>query len=205
MMTTTPLEPRVPTIRRRETLTQGKKYDYVRLHVTTPTGAEMTREVVRHPGAVVVVAITDAPDRRVVLIRNFRIALAAGGGPGQWLYECCAGTIERERLGDGSFGTSEDPGACAGRELIEETGYQASRIEPLGTFWTTPGLTNELMHAFVATGLTHVGQRLEPDEQIQVELVPGARVLAMIDSGELRDAKSMLAVLMAHRRGLLGA
>jgi ADP-ribose pyrophosphatase len=94
---------------------------------------------------------------------------------------------------------------CAGRELIEETGYRAANIRSLGWFYTTPGLTDERMHAFAATGLVHVGQDLEDDETIDVEAVEPARVLGMIGSGEMRDAKSMLAVLLADRAGLLAA
>jgi ADP-ribose pyrophosphatase len=87
--------------------------------------------------------------------------------------------------------------------LIEETGYQAARLHALGWFYTTPGLTNEQMFAFAATGLTHVGQKLEEDESIEVEVVAARRAVEMVGSGELRDAKSMLAILLAERAGLL--
>lgn len=185
-----------PIVTSFDTIVTGKKYDYIRLHITTPAGKALTREVVRHPGAVVVVPVLD--DGRIVLIRNYRVSVR------QWLLECCAGTIERSRAADGSWGAGEDPAACAGRELIEETGYEAARIIPLTSFLTTPGLTDERMYAFAATGLEHVGQHLEEDENIKVELVPAAEVLAMIDRGEMQDAKSMVAILLAHRHGLLG-
>lgn len=189
---------REPVIERVEPICRGGKYDYERLHVRTAAGRSLAREVVRHPGAVVVVARCD--DGRVVLIRNYRVTVA------RWLLECCAGTIERPRLADGGFAAAEageDPAACAARELEEETGYRAGRLRPLGSFFTTPGLTDELMHAFFADGLVHVGQRLEPDELIDVELVTPARTLELIDRGEIADAKSQLAVLRAHRRGWL--
>jgi ADP-ribose pyrophosphatase len=143
------------------------------------------REVVRHPGAVCIVPVLD--DGRIVMIRNFRNA------PEELVWEVCAGTLEKD----------EEPAACAGRELIEETGYKAATITGLGWFYTTPGLTDERMHAFIATGLTHVGQALEEDESIRVEPLPAARVLGMIDSGELRDGKSIAAILMAVRRGCI--
>lgn len=146
----------------------------------------VTREVVRHPGAVVIVPVLR--DGRIVLIRNFRIAV------GEYTLECPAGTL----------GVGEDPAVCAARELIEETGYQAESITGLGWFYTTPGLTDEKMHAFAATGLTEVGQRLEEDEDIQVVYVTEPEALRMIDSGELRDAKSMIAILKARSHGLLG-
>jgi ADP-ribose pyrophosphatase len=88
--------------------------------------------------------------------------------------------------------------------LIEEGGYKAAKLASLGWFYTTPGLTDERMHAFVATGLTHVGQELQADERIVVEHVPVAEALRMADSGELLDGKSIVALLLAHRRGLLG-
>jgi len=177
---------RVPHIVGRRTLHKGRKFDFEIL--TVRQGRTQTqREVVRHPGAVVVVPLLD--DGRIVLIRNHRVAL----GEGERLWECCAGTIE----------PPEEPILCAARELIEETGYRAATLAPLGWFYTTPGLTNERMHAFVATSLTDVGQNLEDDESIEVEPVPASRVLDMIASGELRDAKSMLAILLAQRAGHL--
>lgn len=187
----------IPQITAREALILGKKYDYLRLHIRTVAGRTMTREVVRHPGAVVIVPVL--ADGRIVLIRNYRVALAA------WLVECCAGTIERQRAADGAFGQGEDPAACAGRELLEETGYQAGKIQHLGTFFTTPGLTDESMHAYLATDLTHLGQRLEEDERIEVILVTAKEALAMIDRGELKDSKSMSALFLAQRQGFLSA
>lgn len=155
--------------------------------VKRPCGSILEREIVRHPGAVVVVAVRD--DGGLVLIRNFRISVE------QRLLECCAGTLE----------AGEDPAVCAGRELIEETGYRAERIAPLGAGWfyTTPGLTDEKMYAFVATGLTHVGQDLEDDESIEVEIVAADRAIRMVESGEIRDGKTVAALLLAERRGLL--
>ncbi len=199
-----------PKITSRSLLHRGKKFDFELLTVQRPSGSTLKREIVRHPGAVVIVPILNPQlptahsplTPSIVLIRNFRISLA------QPLLECCAGTIERPRLPDlngqpQGFGPGEAPELCAARELIEETGYQAATLIPLGWFYTTPGLTDEQMFAFAATGLTHVGQKLEEDESIDVEVVPVARVLEMIHSGELRDAKSMLAILLAERAGLL--
>lgn len=195
-----------PRITARTLLHRGKKFDFELLTVERPGGRTLQRENVRHPGAIVIVPILHSPlstahsplPPSIVLIRNFRISLA------QPLLECCAGTIERSRLADGGgFGPGEAPELCAARELIEETGYQAATLIPLGWFYTTPGLTDEQMFAFAATGLTHVGQKLEEDETIAVEIVPVPRALDMIRTGELRDAKSMLAILLAERAGLL--
>lgn len=174
-----------PKVIGRQVIYTGRKFDFEQLTVRRPNGKTTQREVVKHPGAVVVVAIM--AKHELVLIRNYRIAV------GERLLECCAGTLE----------PPEPPRVCAKRELIEETGYRAAKIAPLGWFYTTPGLTNEKMYAFAATGLTHVGQKLEEDESIDVEIVPVAEALDMVYSGKMRDAKSMLAILLACKKGLI--
>lgn len=175
----------LPQIVSREVLVAGKKYDYDRLTVRTTAGRTMTREMVRHPGAVIVLPILD--DGRIVLIRNYRILVQ------QWLVELCAGTIEN----------GDPPDQTASRELIEETGYRAGKLQSLGHFYTTPGLTDEKMHAFVATDLTHVGQALEEDETIEVLSLTPNQAFALIERGEMVDAKSMLTLHLARERGLL--
>lgn len=184
MTTPTPSTDAAPQVISRRTIHAGRKFDFEILTVRH-RGRETQRENVRHPGAVVVVPVLD--DGRVVLIRNHRVSV------GERLWECCAGTME----------PPEPPEACAARELIEETGYRAATLTPLGWFYTTPGLTDERMHAFVARGLSHAGQDLEDDESIEVHALPAARALQMIESGELRDAKSMVALLLAERAGHL--
>jgi len=171
--------------RERRLIHRGKKFDFESVRFVGRDGREIVREMVRHPGAVVVVPIF--ADGRVGLIRNRRFTV------GRSLWELPAGTLE----------AGEPPAECARRELQEETGYDAGSIEPLGRFYTTPGMTDELMHAFAATSLTHVGRRLEEDEDIEVEPTPASEALALVDSGELMDAKSMLGLLLARRRGLL--
>lgn len=175
----------LPTTIKRVTLHTGKKYDYEQIVVRMPSGNEVTRQYVKHPGAVVIVPVL--PDGRIVLVRVYRHTLE------RLCLECCAGTLE----------AGEDPAACAGRELIEETGYRAARVEPLGAYYTSPGLSDELMRAFVATGLTHVGQHLEEDEFIDVVTMTREEALAAVMQGELTDAKSMVALLMADRVGRL--
>ncbi|TVQ59273.1 MAG: NUDIX hydrolase [Phycisphaerales bacterium] len=171
----------------RDVLHKGSKFDFERVCLHLEDGSTLEREIVRHPGAVVILPLL--PDGRVAMIRNLRVAVD------DWLLELPAGTIDR----------GEAPEICAARELIEETGWRADRLIPLGSFLTTPGLTDELMHAFLATDLTHVGERPEADERIQVTPVPLQTCFDMIDKAELIDAKSMLALLIALRRGLLPA
>ncbi|MBY0263490.1 MAG: NUDIX hydrolase, partial [Phycisphaerales bacterium] len=130
-------QPPQPKILGRTLVRQGRKFDFELVKVAQPSGKTTDREIVRHPGAVVVVPILDEfRGRNVVLIRNFRFSV--GGG----LLECCAGTIERPRVRDAGvggsggesagFGVGEDPAPCAARELVEETGYSASTLTPLG-------------------------------------------------------------------------
>lgn len=179
----------MPQVRERRLIHSGRKFDFVEVDLDAPGGRTITRQMVEHPGAVCVCAVLETDDGpAVVFIRNERFSV------GETLLELCAGTLE----------AGEDPAACAGRELIEETGYEAREIVALGSFFTTPGMTNERMYAFCATGLTHVGQRLEEDEAIEVEIVPAARAMEMLDAGELADAKSIVTLVRAMRRGLLG-
>jgi ADP-ribose pyrophosphatase len=172
----------------RQLIHKGAKFSFERLTLSGTNGKPLAREVVRHPGAVVILPVLETPaGRQVVLIKNWRIAIE------DWVLELPAGTLE----------AGENPADCAARELEEETGYAAATIQPLGRFYTSPGLTDELMHAYAATGLKHVGQKLEPDERVTVHPLDAGRVIGMITSGELVDAKSIATVLMARQRGLL--
>jgi len=141
--------------------------------VAVGDGTSVQRELVVHPGAVVILALTGSNE--VVLIRNTRF------GVGEELWELPAGTLE----------PSESPADCAARELCEETGYKAERIEPLAQFYSTPGFCTEQMHVFLARNLTAVGQALEPGEQIRVELVPLKDARAMMLKGEIVDGKTI--------------
>jgi ADP-ribose pyrophosphatase len=119
-----------------------------------------------------------------VLIHNYRFSV------GQELLELPAGTLE----------ASEEPLACAARELQEETGYVADRLEPLCRFYTSPGFTNELMHVFVATGLIHKGQNCEPTEQIRVQPMDMADALDACVDGRIVDGKTIAALQVYHYR-----
>lgn len=172
----------------RTILHRGAKFDLELVTLPGRGGTPIKREVVRHPGAVVILPILDrGGERQVVLIRNERVSV------GRELWELPAGTLE----------PMEKPEECAPRELEEETGYRAATLTPIARFHTTPGITDELMHAFAATGLTFVGQRLEIDERLTVHPTSAAKALSMVDSGEITDGKSMLTLLLAARRGML--
>ncbi len=174
---------------RRVVIHKGRKFDYESLEYVSKSGCTLTKQVVRHPGAVVIVPILPGPggEPHVALIRSFRASLE------RYILELPAGTRE----------PGEDAAVTAGRELVEEIGYEAATLTEIGRFYTSPGLSDELMVAYAATGLSHVGQRLEEDEDLTVELMSVEAAFAGIDSGELMDAKSMLAMHLARGRGLI--
>jgi ADP-ribose pyrophosphatase len=155
--------------------------------VRFPNGTEGQLEMIRHPGASAVVPFLDsraAPDPRILLIRQYRYAAE------RFLYEVPAGRLD----------PGEVPIDCARRELLEETGSVADVIEPLGAFFTTPGFTDEFIHAFSARVSSRVDARLEHDEFIAVEELPLSSALAMIDRGEIIDAKTIVSLFLAERR-----
>ncbi len=150
--------------------------------VRFPNGTTGELEMVRHPGAAAVVPFVSDPfgdDPQILLLRQYRYA--AGG----YLYEIPAGKLD----GD------EDPRDCARRELKEETGCTAERVEPLVSLFTTPGFTDERIHLFMASGLTHGEAGHEAHEFIEVETVPFSRALSMVQAGEIPDGKTAFALL----------
>lgn len=151
--------------------------------VRFPDGSVGTLEMVRHPGASAVVPLldADADDPTVLLIRQYRYA--ADG----YLYEIPAGRLD----------PGEAPDACARRELAEETGYRAERVEHLFTMFTTPGFTDEKIHLFLAHGLTPGDSAREADEFMEMVPTRLSRALSMIEQGEIQDAKTALALLYA--------
>ena len=164
-------------IRQQERVFDGRKFAVDVVEVAGRDGQSVQRELVVHGGAVAIVGRLD--DGRIVMIRNHRFAV------GKRLWELPAGTLER----------GEDPADCAARELEEETGYRPAHVELLCRFYTSPGFCTEQMHAYLATGLTHVGQNLESGEHIDVELITADRLLTMIRSGEIEDAKTIATIL----------
>jgi len=156
------------------------RVDTVRLE----DGREFEREVVEHARSVVVVPMTDR--ETVLLVRQWRQAT------GEWLLEAPAGRMEE----------GEKPEDTAQRELREETGFSAKVLRPLGGFWTAPGLFTEYMYAFVATGLRRAPLPQDPGEGVSVEEVRLDEVPGMIESGAIRDAKTIASVLsVLMRRG----
>jgi ADP-ribose diphosphatase len=152
--------------------------------VLEPSGVRARREVVRQRGSVA--ALPVHADGRVVLVRQYRYAVDAT------VWELPAGRRD----------PGETPEAGARRELEEETGLRAARLEPLLVFWTTPGFCDEVMHLFRATALEPFPARPEADERIETATFTLAEALAMISRGEIREAKTLVALLLeARRRG----
>ena len=145
------------------------------------TGKRLTKEVVVHPGAVVILPLMT--DGTVVLIRNRRYAV------GQILTELPAGTLE----------PGEIPINCAGRELVEETGFIAGRLKPLTAFYASPGVISERIYAFAAFDLEPAAIDPDAGEEIEVVPTPFEDVLAMIGDGRIQDAKTIATVLLYDR------
>lgn len=152
--------------------------------VTLPDGSTTTREIIGTPGAVVIVPLTD--DLQVRLVRQYRSAVE------EFLLELPAGTLE----------PNESPEQAAPRELAEETGDRAAHWERLAGFYTVPGICDEYLHLFLATGLTPGQTNQEFDEFIEVVTLPLEEALDMVKSGEIRDAKTIIGLLMAAERNL---
>ena len=164
-----------------EEIFEGKivhlRVDTVRL----PNGKESKREIVQHKGAVCIVPILE--DGTILLVRQFRLAA------GKVLLEIPAGTRE----------PNEEPDATAARELEEETGYRAASIRPLFSAFLAPGYSTELIHAYVATSLTPTQTHMDADENVELERVAGTEIEQRILRGEIQDAKTIAAVLVALR------
>ncbi len=141
-----------------------------------PNGRQSSFEIIRHPGGAAALPIL--PDGRLLLIRQFRPAI------GEMIYEIPAGRLEPD----------ESAQECAERELIEEAGYAAGELKPLGGFWSTAGFCDEYIHLFLACDLREVSQALEPDEVIELCPMTLAEAFAKVYSGQLPDGKTQLAL-----------
>jgi ADP-ribose pyrophosphatase len=165
----------------KQVLYTGRKLRFEVHHLEDDLGHQLSKEVVVHPGAVVILALLD--EERIVLIRNRRHAV------GQVLVELPAGTLEK----------GEMPMNAAGRELLEETGYLARRLKPLLSFYPSPGVLSEKMYVFTAHDLLPGRQDLAAGEEIDVVPTRLAEAITMIRTGEIQDGKT-IATLLAYDR-----
>lgn len=141
--------------------------------------SEYERDIIKHNGSAVIVAVFT--DNTVALVRQYRHAAQ------KFLLELPAGSIEKGE-------TSEE---CASREIIEEIGFMAGKIEKLTEFYVSPGFLDEKMFVFLATELTEVGQNLDDDEFLEVERLSFPEVYQKIKNDEFEDAKTMLSLILA--------
>jgi ADP-ribose pyrophosphatase len=164
------------TIEKQELIHKSYLFEVHHLTLRTDDGEIIHRDVIRHPGAVLVLPIL--PDGSIVMIRNYRYAV------GRYLWELPCGTLEPD----------ESPLDCAVRELKEETGYTTSNIKPLGETFSFPGYGDETIYSYLATDLTQGEQELEKYEDIAVEIMSDAKVRRMVADNEITDAKSIAAL-----------
>lgn len=164
-----------------ETLFKGRVFTLKRDRVAEPSGIVTTRELIVHPGSVVVLPVL--ADGRIVLIRQYRHAA------GQYLWELVAGHKE----------PTESVATGVHRELEEETGYTAKRIRKLLEVYPSPGLLGERMDIYLAEGLTKGNARPEDDEKITQKIVTLREAEAWIRSGKIRDSKSVAGILFYSR------
>lgn len=156
----------------------GRIFNVNRLRVELPDGRQALRDVVRHPGAVAIVALTD--DGRICLVRQYRTSLARV-------------TVE---IPAGKLDPGEDPLTCAHRELREETGMEADQMAFLTTIATSDGFTDELIHIYMATGLRFVESNPDDDEFINVDLVPLPELIDAVLDGRIEDCKTVTGALI---------
>jgi len=157
---------------------EGKIFNMAVERIVLPNGMVKDREVVRHPGAAAMVPLFD--DGKVALIKQYRHAV------GEFLWEIPAGTLE----------PNESPLACARRELVEETGFEARDLVKVADILPAPGYTDECIHIFLATGLTPAEQNLDDDEVLEVRPTPFDRAIEMIKEGKIQDAKTITGLLL---------
>lgn len=167
-------------------LTSQEIFNGVAIHlfkdeILLPNGEKSTREVIRHPGAVCVLPVTS--DGNAVFVKQFRYAF------NKVTLEAPAGKLEK----------GEEPLSAALRELSEETGLTADEIIPMGDMYTTPALIDEVIHLYIARGLTKGEQHLDADEFINVEEIPLEKAVQLVMDGEIKDSKTQTILLKAER------
>jgi len=160
-----------------QVLYQAMRFRVERVTQEMDDGSQHAKDIVRHPGAVTIVPLLD--DGRICFVENYRVAV------GERLVELPAGTLE----------PPEEPMKTALRELAEETGYRAAHIEFLTTFCMSPGILDEKMYVYVASGLTAGDMALEAGEDIRVLLLTWQEALTRVRDGRIHDAKSVAGLL----------
>lgn len=160
----------------------GRVIELYQDSVVEPSGRSVTRDVVRHAPAVVVLPLLNP--KEIILVRQYRYAVD------EFLWELPAGGVEK----------GETPMQAAARELEEETGYRAGSFSELGTFYSAPGFTDERMHLILASRLTKSVSRPDEDESIESHTISFEKAFAMLFGGDIIDAKSIAGLLLARAK-----
>jgi ADP-ribose pyrophosphatase len=163
-----------------ETLLQGRTFKIRRDYLKTPDGRDTMFEIIEHGGSVIIIPVD--PDGNILFVRQYRHAA------GKDLLELPAGT----RDGD------EPYEECAAREIREETGMEAGKLQKVGEFYLAPGYSTEFMMVYLATNLSHNPLEADDDEFLEVEKIPVDEAIQRADRGEIPDAKSLAALLLAR-------
>ncbi len=166
-----------------EPLFQGRAFKVRRDHLRAPDGREVKYEIVDHIGSVTIVPVDNQGN--LLFVRQYRRAADMD------LLELPAGTLDSE---------DEPYEACAAREIREETGMAAGKLERVGDFYLAPGYSTEFMAVFLATELTHNPLEADADEFLQLEKIPVNKAIKMAEQGELPDAKTLAALFLARSR-----
>lgn len=171
-----------------EEIFSGKVISLHLQDVELPNGKHSKREIIKHPGAVAILAITD--DKKIVMVEQYRKALE------RTIVEIPAGKLEKD----------EEPVLCARRELEEETGYECANLEWLTSFYTSPGFADEIVHVFLAKGLTKKENSapLDEDEFVNLEELTLEESLRYIKEQKIYDAKTIFAVQYMQLQEALG-
>ena len=164
-----------------ETTYQGRAFNVRQDHLLTPDGNTVKYDIIEHIGSVILVPVND--EAQMYFVRQYRHAALLD------LLELPAGTLEID----------EPPVEAAARELREETGMAAKNLKEIGSFFLAPGYSTELMHVFLATGLAHDPLDPDADEYLSVEKIPVAQALRLAETGQMQDAKSLAALLLAKQ------
>ncbi len=170
---------------RKEVIFKGKAFSLERLFVPGEGGKESIFDIVIHPGAVTILPVDE--DGKIWFVRQYRY------GAGQDVLELPAGTLKE----------GEDPELAARREIREETGMAAGKMEKLGEFYMAPGYSTEYMHVYLASDLSSSPLEQDEDEDISVEKIPAADVFRMAHKGDFCDGKTLAALLLAANHPLL--
>jgi len=162
-----------------ETTYEGRAFTVRRDHLLTPSGTTVKYDIIQHVGSVIIIPVDE--HGQMYFVRQYRHAAQID------LLELPAGTLE----------ANEPPLEAAAREIREETGMAANQIREIGSFYLAPGYSTELMHVFLATDLIYAPLAPDADEYLSVEKMPVSEALHLAESGQMQDAKTLAALLLA--------